>query len=79
MLYPLNFLHSAPNKLILCSRNSLAYAELYLTIASIFRRFEMELVDTTIEDVRTVHDFFVSAPGLNSHGVQVRITGEISR
>lgn len=37
----------------------------------------MELVDTTTEDVKTVHDFFVSAPGLNSKGVKVRITGEI--
>lgn len=36
----------------------------------------MDLVDTTIEDVKTVHDFFVSAPGLNSQGVKIRVVEE---
>ena len=31
--------------------NSLAYAELYLTIAHLFRRFELELYQTTPEDM----------------------------
>ena len=31
--------------------NSLAYAELYLTIAHLFRRFELELYKTTPEDM----------------------------
>lgn len=36
----------------------------------------MELVDTTIEDVKTVHDFFVSAPALDSKGVKIRVLEE---
>ena len=56
--------------------NSLAYAELYLTVSSIFRRFDMELVDTTTEDVKLVHDFFVASPALTSKGVSVRVIAE---
>ncbi|EQK99207.1 cytochrome P450 [Ophiocordyceps sinensis CO18] len=59
-----------------CLGMNLAYGELYLTISSIFRRFEMELFETTTDDVKTVHDFFVAAPGLQSQGVHVTITGE---
>lgn len=55
--------------------SSLAYAELYLTIATIFRRFEMELFETTIEDVQMAHDFFVGVPKLDSKGVRAVVTG----
>lgn len=54
---------------------SLAYAELYLTAATIFRRFEMELFETTTADVQMAHDFFVAAPRLDSKGVRGVITG----
>lgn len=55
--------------------HSLAYAELYLTAATIFRRFEMELFETTSADVQMAHDFFVGVPSLDSKGVRGVITG----
>ena len=53
---------------------SLAKAELYLTLASVFRRFEnMELFETTRRDVDPMHDFFIPFPALDSKGVRVMI------
>ncbi|KAF2462397.1 cytochrome P450 [Lineolata rhizophorae] len=42
-----------------CLGINLAYAELYLTIAALFRRFDMELCDTTEDDVELAADWFV--------------------
>lgn len=36
---------------------SLAYAEIYVTLATIFRRFDLELYETTREDVDAVRKF----------------------
>lgn len=47
---------------------------MYLTLATIVRRFDMELFDTTVEDVRMVHDFFVASPRLASKGVRIKVT-----
>lgn len=41
---------------------SLAYAELYLTLATIFGNFDMNLFDTEREDLEQVHDFFSPFP-----------------
>lgn len=54
---------------------SLAYAELYLTIAHVFRRYEFELYDTTVDDVRLVRDRFFGAPKDGSKGVRVLVKG----
>uniref|UniRef100_A0A0D2YE54 Trichodiene oxygenase n=1 Tax=Fusarium oxysporum (strain Fo5176) TaxID=660025 RepID=A0A0D2YE54_FUSOF len=43
-----------------CIGMNLAYAELYLTVATIFSRFDLELVGTTKRDVEIAHDFFVA-------------------
>ena len=52
--------------------NSLAKAELYLTLATIFRRYEMELFETVFErDVQLKHDFFLPQPSEESMGVRV--------
>ena len=56
---------------------SLAYAELYLVLAGLFRRFEFKLYETTVEDVKMVRDMFVSAPASESKGVRVVIVGEV--
>jgi hypothetical protein len=48
---------------------------LYLTLAYVFRRFEMELFETTREDVVIEHDFFVAQPKLDSKGVRAKIIG----
>lgn len=56
---------------------SLAYAELYITIATIFRRFELRLFETNEEDVEMAHDFFIPVPRLGSKGVRVVVEGEV--
>jgi hypothetical protein len=53
----------------------LAYAELFLTLAAVVTGHEMELVETSEEDVRFLHDFQVAQPKLDSKGVRVSIKG----
>ncbi|KAL1962675.1 hypothetical protein VTN77DRAFT_9309 [Rasamsonia byssochlamydoides] len=57
-----------------CPGINLAYAELYLTLATVLTRFELELFKTTVEDVKPERDFFVPAPKLDSKGVRARVT-----
>lgn len=47
-------------------------------LAMMFRRYEMELFETTIEDVVPQHDFFISWQKLDSVGVRVRFLKERS-
>ena len=54
---------------------SLAYAELYMVLAAIFRRFSFELYETDVSDVRMAHDFFIPSPKLDSKGVRVKVVG----
>jgi hypothetical protein len=54
---------------------SLARAEILLAVATIFREFEMELYETTIDDVRIVRDMFNGHPREGSQGVRVMIKG----
>ncbi|RAO64541.1 uncharacterized protein BHQ10_000553 [Talaromyces amestolkiae] len=58
-----------------CLGINLAYAELYLTLAKIIPRFEMDLFETTVEDVEPERDFFVAVPKLDSKGVRVKVVG----
>ena len=56
---------------------SLAYADLYLCIASLIARFEFELVDTLRErDVDLSRDHFVAKATSESHGVRVKVVKE---
>ena len=41
---------------------SLAYAVLYLTVATLIRRYDMELYDATEDELRTARDFLLSRP-----------------
>lgn len=51
---------------------SLAKAELYLTLATIFRRYDnQELFETTRMDVDLKHDMFMPTVDLKSKGVSV--------
>jgi hypothetical protein len=52
---------------------SLAHAEMYLALATLFRRFTFELYDTDISDVALAHGFFLPSPKLNSKGVRVKV------
>lgn len=49
---------------------SLAYAELFITIAAVFRKFDLEMYETTIDDIKIERDLFVASPKLGSKGVR---------
>ena len=50
---------------------SLAYAEHYLTVAYIVRRYNMSLFDTTYADIETVSDYGMPMAKAGSQGVRV--------
>jgi cytochrome P450 len=56
-----------------CLGKELAYMELYVAIATIFRRFDIELFETTREDVDFVLDMVVPMPPRKSKGVRAVI------
>jgi cytochrome P450 len=56
-----------------CLGINLAYAELYLTAATLVSRFDFELYETSLKDVQIKHDFFVAVPDLSSKGVRVTV------
>lgn len=59
-----------------CLGMNLAKAEIYLTLAMVFRSFEMELFETgRARDVDMSHDFFVPYASLDSKGIRVTVTG----
>lgn len=53
--------------------NSLANAELYMTLAGVFRSFKFDLYQTDISDVELAHDFFLPHPKMDSKGVRVKV------
>lgn len=57
----------------MCLGINLAYAELYLTLEAVFRKFELQLFETTRDDVDIAHDFVVGTPRLDSKGMRVLI------
>ncbi|PMD45104.1 putative cytochrome P450 [Hyaloscypha variabilis F] len=55
-----------------CIGLNLAKAELFLMLATIFRRYDMELYDTIFErDVELKHDMFLPQPSDESRGMRV--------
>lgn len=54
-----------------CMGINLATAEIYLTLAYIFRRFDMKLYETTARDAEIAHDFFIPHGHADSKGVRV--------
>jgi len=56
-----------------CLGINLAYAELYILFANLFRKVEMELLETDIEDVIMVREQFVPWAKASSQGVRVLI------
>ncbi|KAI9705095.1 MAG: hypothetical protein M1836_006878 [Candelina mexicana] len=54
-----------------CAGLNLAYAEIYLVTAVIFRKFNTELYKTTRRDVDIAHDFGVPHAALDSKGVRI--------
>ncbi|KAI9720219.1 MAG: hypothetical protein M1812_003037 [Candelaria pacifica] len=56
-----------------CVGMNLAYAEMPLITAAMFTRFDMELFETTIDDVRFQHDFFSPQAKMGTLGVQIKL------
>lgn len=56
-----------------CVGINLAYAEIYLILSTLFRRYDMELFETNIDSVRLYADFFLPATKPNTQGVRVLI------
>lgn len=57
---------------------SFAYAELYVVLATVFRRFELELFDTIRErDVDYKFDCFLGRPSVEGKGVRVKVVREL--
>ena len=54
-----------------CLGMNLAYAEIALAIASLFRRFEFTLIDTDRSDVATYRDEIGPVPKPETKGVRV--------
>lgn len=45
-------------------------------MAKVYRQYELELFETTIEDVAIAYDFFTPMPKLDLKGVRIRVVGE---
>ena len=56
-----------------CLGLNLAKSEIFLTLAAIFRRFDLELFETDRSDADMAHDFFVPYVKEGSKGIRVRV------
>jgi hypothetical protein len=52
---------------------SLAQAELYITIATVFSTFDFELFETDLSDVEMQHAYLVPYPKWETKGVRVKV------
>ena len=58
---------------------SLANVEMYLVVATVFRRFELELFETDRQrDVDSSRDCFVGVPSSNSPGIRVLLAQDVN-
>ena len=62
-----------------CIGLNLANAELYMATATIFRRFDFELFETTSRDVTIAWDAFVGQFPRDSKGVRAKVVAEDGR
>lgn len=53
---------------------SLAYAELYLALAAIIRRFTLTPYETDYSDIECVCDAFFAMPKQDTNGVRMSVT-----
>lgn len=56
-----------------CVGQNLAYAEMYLTLATLFRRFDFDLFETTRVDVDAAHEYHIPQVERGSKGVRVLV------
>ncbi|KAF2265076.1 cytochrome P450 [Lojkania enalia] len=57
-----------------CLGINLAWTEMYLTLATMFRRYKFELFEADVGDVQMGHDFFIPVVKLDSKGVRVFVS-----
>jgi hypothetical protein len=55
---------------------SLAQAELYITLATVFSRFTFETFETDVSDVEMAHGYLVPYPKWESKGVRVKVKSD---
>ena len=55
----------------MCLGMNLADAELRMTLAAIFQRFDLALYETTRSDATVVHDYIAGSPRADSKGIRV--------
>lgn len=60
-----------------CAGMNLAYAELYIILAVVFRAFDMTLFETDASDVTIKHGYMVPYPKLDTKGVRTRVRGVV--
>ena len=60
-----------------CLGYNLGNAEMYLILAALFRRFNMELFETDITDVDLERDWFIPQPKWNSRGVRAKVVSHV--
>ena len=56
-----------------CTGMHVAYAELYICLANVFRKCDMQLYETTVADVELHSDYFLPHAQPNSKGVRVLV------
>lgn len=49
--------------------------ELFIGLATFYRKFQSELYETDITDVQIAHDFMIPSPKKDSKGVRMKILG----
>jgi len=57
----------------ICLGMNLAHAEIVLVIAAVFRRFNLEIFESSYEDVRIVRDVVAPDASRDSKGVRARV------
>jgi|SRR5690606_34231417 len=63
----------------MCLGMHMAHAEIYNYMATIFRRFEMELFETDRTAVDCYKDMLAPVPMPGTKGVRVKVTGMVDR
>lgn len=56
-----------------CLGINLAYAEMYISLANVYRNFEFELFETSRESVDVYRDMFLPHPKPGTQGVRVKV------
>lgn len=56
-----------------CIGQPLAFAEMYIALATVVRRFDLQSVDTTIDDIASYYDEFIPVPKNGRQRLMVKV------